>query len=230
MKLWITVSLDNLPHILQNGLDDPYSNEIRLSPNAELVADEAFSLKEELAVLEVEIPDDQLDEFLTNCVASHGDDLTDVEGGLEDALERGDTATVARIQKMFQAVKSGTISAAQMLDYFGYACLGQPLPPSMLKLLDPGTMLEALHSGNAEVVAHAIETTEATPFKSLNSAFWVWLMLLIQEIFGPGYGPPAREDVGAEEEDEAAERRLERMREAAAKKPRKKRTKKIPKK
>lgn len=36
VKLWTTVSLDRLPHILKNGLDNPYAEEIQVSQIPEL--------------------------------------------------------------------------------------------------------------------------------------------------------------------------------------------------
>lgn len=219
MKLWATVGLHKLPHILQNGLDNPSYDEIHFSNNVEVVASTAFESEGELAFIETEIPDDELDSFFVRCLASHGDHQTDMESELSYAESKEQVAQITATIKAMEEAES----AKELLDVFGYACLYQPIPPAMLKLLDPAKMVEAVHSGDANAIAHAVQNSEATAFKSLNAAFWVWLMFLLKEIFGPGYGLPEQEDVGAEEE----EGRLERMRETAAKRPRKKRKKKV---
>jgi hypothetical protein len=222
MKLWATVDLQKLPHILQNGLDNPTCDEIHFSNNVEVVANTALESEGELAFIETEIPDDELDNFFVRCLASHGDYQTDMESELSYAESKEQVAQITVAIKAMEEAES----ARELLDVFGYACLYQPIPPAMLKLLDPEKMVEAVHSGDTNAIANAVQNSEATAFKSLNAAFWVWLMFLLKEIFGPGYGLPEQEDVCAEEE----EGRLERMREAAAKRPRKKRAKKkVPK-
>lgn len=217
MKLWTTVDLGRLPGILQNGIDNPSYAEISVSPSPQLVAEHAFEGEDELAFLELDIPDDQLDEFLVTCMASHGDDQSNMEMELESAIEEGNQEQVAQLQSWIQAMEAAE-TAKDYLEAFGYTCLYKTVPPSMLKLLDPGIMLEALRTGDAVLLASAVQNTEATAFKSLGAAFWVWLMMLMGQIMGPGYG---RADEGEGEEE-----RLEKMREKAAKRPRQKRTRK----
>lgn len=219
MKLWATVDLHKLPHILQNGLDNPYADEIHFSSHPEMVAEYALESSGELAFIETEIPDGDLDIYFIRCLASHGDHQTDLEADLDHAESEEEIAEITAAIKAMEEAES----AKELLDAFGYVCLYETIPPAMLKLLDPEKMVEAVRSGDANAIAHAVENSEATAFKSLNAAFWVWLMFLLKEIFGPGYGLPEQEDVGAEEE----EGRLERMRETAAKRPRKKRKKKV---
>jgi hypothetical protein len=218
MKLWATVDLQKLPHILQNGLDNPCCDEIHFSNSPGTMAGMALESSGELAFIETEIPDGELDIYFVRCLASHGDYQTDMESELNYIESEEHLAQVTATIKAMEEAES----AKELLDVFGYACLYQSIPPAMLKLVDPEKMMEAVHSGDANAIAHAVENSEATAFKSLNAAFWVWLMFLLKEIFGPGYGLPEQEDVGAEEE----EGRLERMREAAAKRPRRKRAKK----
>lgn len=221
MKLWTTVNLNRLPHVLQNGLDNPYSEEIQFSRDAARLADDVLSMPGELAFLETEIPDDQLDDFFVECVASHSDELSDAEAELEYAQESGEAWRADHLRKMLQAAE-GEATTMQMLDLFGYVCLGRVLPPSMLKLLDPATMLEAVHSGDVDAVAHAVENAEATAFKSLGANFWVWLMMLMSQIFGPGYGIPGGAEPGELSEEEAED--IERVRASVSKRPRKKRS------
>lgn len=181
-------------------------------------------MEDSLAFLELEIPDDQLDEYLVTCMESHGVDKQNLEMDLEAALEEGgDPKKVAWLENGIRAMEAAE-TARDYLNVFGYTCLAEAVPPSMLKLLDPAAMLEALHSGDADAVAHAVKNVEATAFKSLNAAFWVWLMMLMGQIFGPSYGMPQGE--ASEEQDEEEAQRLERMREAATKRPRKKRPRK----
>ena len=186
-------------------------------------------MPDEMAFIEAEIPDGQLDEYFVPCLGLWGDDVSGMESSLEHMMEEGGPQEeIERMQKFIeQASKAQT--ASEGFEFFGYACLGYTIPPEMLKLLDPEKMMEALHSGDQNAVVEAMETAEATPFKSLNAAFWVWLITIMSQIFGPGYGlpEPSEEQEAAEE---ARDEQLQKMREKASKRPRKKKSYKIRKK
>jgi hypothetical protein len=149
-----------------------------------------------------------------------------MEADLEYLMERGGSEKeIEGLRKLIE--RGGAVSTViEGIEIFGYVCLGNVIPPEMLKLLDPEKMIEAVHTGDENAIAQAIETSEATPFKSLNAAFWVWLITIMSQIFGPGYGIEQSEAQEAREEEEAE--RISRMRRIASKKPRKKRKKKAP--
>lgn len=222
MKLWTTLSLDRLPEVLKKGFTNPYSDELLFWNNPQVGAENALSFEGELAFIEAEIPDDQFESYFEPCLGISGDEITDLESQIEFLEEEGgNEGDVSRIKQDIKTIE--TMETAQdSLDFFGYVCLTKTLPPELLKLLDPAKMLEAVQSGDAGAVANAVEAAEATPFKSLSAAFWVWLIFLIREIFGPGYGLPELEESPAEKEEE----RIERMRQTAAKRARKRPRKK----
>lgn len=226
MKLWTSVEFTRLPAILKNGFDNPYAAEITFSNSPEIEAENALSMPGELAFIEAEIPDDQLDNYFMDCIGLWGDDLTNMEADLEYLMERGGSEKeIEGLRKLIE--RGGAVSTViEGIEIFGYVCLGNVIPPEMLKLLDPEKMIEAVHTGDENAIAQAIETSEATPFKSLNAAFWVWLITIMSQIFGPGYGIEQSEAQEAREEEEAE--RISRMRRIASKKPRKKRKKKAP--
>jgi len=226
VKLWTSVEFTRLPAILKNGFDNPYAAEITFSNSPEIEAENALSMPGELAFIEAEIPDDQLDNYFMDCIGLWGDDLTNMEADLEYLMERGGSQKeVEGLRKLIE--RGGAVSTViEGIEIFGYVCLGNVIPPEMLKLLDPEKMIEAVHTGDENAIAQAIETSEATPFKSLNAAFWVWLITIMSQIFGPGYGIEQSEAQEAREEEEAE--RISRMRRIASKKPRKKRKKKAP--
>jgi len=226
VKLWTSVEFTRLPAILKNGFDNPYAAEITFSNSPEIEAENALSMPGELAFIEAEIPDDQLDNYFMDCIGLWGDDLTNMEADLEYLMERGGSQKeIEGLQKLIE--RGGAVrTVIEGIEVFGYVCLGNVIPPEMLKLLDPEKMIEAVHTGDENAIAQAIETSEATPFKSLNAAFWVWLITIMSQIFGPGYGIEQSEAQEAREEEEAE--RISRMRRIASKKPRKKRKKKAP--
>ena len=229
MKLWTTLELERLPHVLRQGFDNPYSEEIIFWNIPEIGAENALSFEGELAFIEAEIPDGKLDEYFTRCMASWGDDTTAMASNLEHMMEEGAPADeISALQKLIERAEVAE-TGSEGFEIFGYACLAEVLPPEMLKILDPSTMLEAVHSGDVNAVAQAVETAEATPFKSLSAAFWVWLITIMSQIFGPGYG--IQEPSEAQEAAEEAEaEQLEKRREKASKRPRKKKGFKVKKK
>lgn len=188
MKLWTTVDLRRLPVILQTGLDNPFSEEIIFRNDPELVAENALTFPEELAFIETEIPDDEIDEWFYYCIGSVGDDHTDAAAMLEWDIEAGRVTQEEVDERMeFIAALETIETGSANLELLGYACLYRVLPPEMLKLLDPTTMLEAKYTGDVDALAEAVETTEATGFTSLSPNFWVWLMLFMSQIFGPDW-------------------------------------------
>lgn len=224
MKLWSTIPLDRLPGILKNGFDNPYCDEILFWNDVAVGADNALAFDGELAFIEAEIPDDQFEAYFAVCLGLLSDSRSDLQSEIDYGREEGMSAKdIAEMEKDAQ-IMDKIDTAKDSMDYFGYACLVEVLPPTMLKLLSLEQTMEAVHSGDAAAIAHAVETAEATAFKSLNSAFWVWLIMLMSQIFGPGHG--VQESDVIEESREQEEERLERMRERAAKRPRKKRAKK----
>lgn len=224
MKLWSTIDLERLPHILKNGFDNPYSDEVLFWNDVQVGADNALAFDGELAFIEAEIPDDQFEGYFAPCLGLLSDSKSDLESEIKYAKEgRLSASDIAQMRKDIETMEK-IDTARDSMDFFGYACLMEVIPPSMLKLLNLEQTMEAVHSGDAEAIAHALETAEATDFKSLGSAFWVWLIMLVNEIFGPGHG--AQEGDVVQESQEEEEQRLERMRERAAKRPRKKRERK----
>jgi hypothetical protein len=225
MKLWTTIEFEKLPGILKNGFDNPYAAEIVFSNNPEIEADHAMSMQGELAFIEADVPDDKLDFYFMDCIGMWGDDLSNMETDLDYLIEEG--AHKKEIDHLRKLIKKGSEArtVTEGLDVFGYACLGNVIPPEMLKLLDPEKMIEAVHTGDENAIASAIETSEATPFKSLNAAFWVWLITIMSQIFGAGYGMQASE---TEEIVRGEAEQAEEIRKAAAKRPRKKRKRKTP--
>lgn len=221
MKLWTTVELERLPKILQQGFDNPFSDEILFWNDKEIGAEQAMSFEGELAFIEAEFPDDQLENYFTYCLGSTGDHLSDMEVDIERREEEGaDPSEIAELRK---AIKKGSEieSAKDSLDFFGYACLAEVLPPATLKLLNLEQTMEAMQTGDKEIIEHAIDTAEATPFKSLSASFWVWLIMVMSQIFGPGHGLPEPTEA-QEAAREAQEGQLETMRRKASKRPRKK--------
>jgi hypothetical protein len=213
VKLWTTIGLERLPEILKNGFDNPYSDEIHFWNDASIGADNALSFPGELAFIEAEIPDDQFEGFFAPCMGSMSDAMSDAESELEYVRERkGDASEeIAQLEKDLRTINS-IDTARDSLDLFGYACLVEVIPTSMLKLLDLEAVMEAVHTGDAESVAHAVQSVEATAFKTLGAAFWVWLMMLMGQIFGPGYGVEQDEPEEDEESEEKVAARAEAQR------------------
>lgn len=221
MKLWTTIGLERLPEILKNGFDNPYADELLFWNNPEIGAENALAFEGELAFIEAEIPDSQIEDYFEPCMGSWSDSISDAESQIESLQEEGgNEESIAQLQRDIKTMDEMK-TAQESLNFFGFACLTQTLPPDMLKLLDPTKMLEAVHSGDADAVVEAVQTAEATGFKSLNAAFWVWLMFLLGEIFGPGYG--IQQDDTAEEPKEGdAERQTSARRPRRKKKAKKK--------
>lgn len=218
MKLWTTIELTRLPAILETGFDNPYSDEVIFYSIPDIAAEQAVSMEGELAFIETEIPDERVDEFFAPCLGSYGDEAVNQEIYLQDLLAEGDEKGAAELREHLTAME-GVDTGRGGLEVFGYACLAEIIPPSMLKLLDPMTMLEAVQTGDTGVVSDAINNSEATAFKSLGANFWVWLMLLLGQIMGPGYGIP--QGTPEEELEEEARKAIEKARTIKPKKKRK---------
>ena len=246
MKLWTALDLRRLPDIFEHGLIDHYHEGIEFSADANLVAEYAQELaetEEALAFLEIDFPDAELDEWLTICLVRASDeqcgledDLADQVDHLEAVLEddpgnpeipalQEDIAQRQEHVAQLDAMETGL----QSLGLLGYACLYQVAPISMIKILDPVTMLEAVGTGNVSEIAHAVDTTEAVGLESLGGSFWVWLMFLFQNVFAVARGEidvePEWVRQAAEDKAEARKarrRELYAQKKKARKKPRKK--------
>ncbi len=243
MKLWTSIPLERLPDVFANGLIDRYHEGIEFHLEAELVAEYAMEFVEELAFLEVDFPDDQLDDWLTICMESVDAEITNRGAFNEDQVERLETlieedpsnpdipvfqGVIAQDQETLAQIEEMSLGS-QSLTLVGSACIYQVVPISMIKLLDPETMLEAVWTGDVGVLAEAVETTEATGLESLGPSFWVWMMFIFQNMFAVARGEidiePLWKTQAAEDRAEArkARRRAARRRKGPAKK---KRTKK----
>ncbi len=240
MKLWTVVNVGELPHIFQNGFDNPYAAEITFDSDPEIVAESAFAERDEGAMfLEIEIPDDELEVHFAVCTGITYDMASDEAGSISAYIEDGEITDPEELEVAYarlEALQPDNIEyAADSLNLFGFVCLGtgEVIPPSMIKLLDPETMMEAMWTGDIGVVAEAVETTEAVGLESLSPSFWVWLMFLFENMFAVARGEI---DVQPEwmrlaAEDKAEARRARRRQSAARrrkaakgkKKPRKKR-------
>ncbi len=246
MRLWTSLPIERLPDFFQNGLIDRYHEGIEFHLEADLVAEYAMEFVEELAFLEVEFPDSQIDDWLTICIEAASAEATNREAFLQEQvdqlealLEEDPTSpqipefqeVIAQDQEILTQIEDMT-TGSQSLELLGSACIYQVVPISMIKLLDPETMLEAVWTGDVGIIADAVETTEATGLESLGGPFWVWLMYLFQNMFAVARGAidvePLWKTEAAKEKAEArkARRRAARRRKGSVKKPRKKRPKK----
>ena len=241
MKLWTAVSLEDLPDIFQNGLNDYSHQGIQFATDAELTAEYALDFKNELAFLEGEFPDDQIDEWFTICMEAASAEQTDVssdigyktadlnaltEANPEDPSIPGIQDEIAAQQEYADKLWNMQ-TGSESLELTGRACIVTTVPITMLKLLNPETMMEAVWSGDTGAIAEAIETTEAYGLETLGSSFWVWLMFLFQNIFAAGARKPMTwSEVEAERAAEKGEERKARKKKRA-KKSRKKGRKKV---
>jgi hypothetical protein len=230
MRLWTTVDIGELPAILQNGLSNPYLNEDTFTTHAEMAADSALSIEGELAFLEVEVPDDQIEDYFVYCMGLVGDEASDMRTSLESMVEEGDDQDEIRaLSEMIEAAEN-IDSATANLEVLGYACLIGPdvfIPVEWIKVLDPAAMLEAVHSGDASVIAQAVKTTEAKPLSHLGASFWVWLLFFVQSVLAGHPLAPSDIDRMARDSEKAeklrARRRARRRKESkAGKAPKKK--------
>ena len=120
MKLWTSVEFTRLPAILKNGFDNPYAAEITFSNSPEIEAENALSMPGELAFIEAEIPDDQLDNYFMDCIGLWGDDLTNMEADLEYLMERGGSQKeIEGLQKLIE--RGGAVrTVIEGIEVFGY--------------------------------------------------------------------------------------------------------------
>ncbi len=246
MKLWTSLDLRRLPDIFEHGLIDHYHEGIEFSADANLVAEYAQELAETedaLAFLEVDFPDAEIDEWLTVCMERSSAEqsgfeyeLTEEVDQLNSMLENDpnnpaipdlqeDIATLQDTLARLEEMSTGS----QSLELFGYACLLQVTPISMIRVLDPVTMLEAVGTGNVSEIAYAVDTTEAVGLESLGGSFWVWLLFLFENMFAVARGEidvqPEWMRQAAEDKAEARKarrRELYAQKKKARKKPRKK--------
>ena len=243
MKLWTAVPLQDLPDIFQNGLIDHSHQGIEFSPEAEMVAEYAMELKDELAFLEGEFPDDELDDWFTICMeaasAEHTDVSTDIgykRANLEALIEANpEDPAIPGLQEEIEAQQQhadqiwNMQTGAESLALTGRACIWRTVPITMLKLLNPETMMEAVWTQDTGAIAEAIETTEAYGLETLGASFWVWLMFLFQNIFAAGRGElDVRPAWQREAEEKAAARRARKRKRKGRPKKKPRRRKKEP--
>lgn len=225
MRLWALVDYENLPRYFSTGLDNPSYEEVVFDINHERLAEWAIdSPPGERAFIQVDFPDDELDYWLTECIESAGEDAANLKYDIEDG--RLSEEGVAEAYATIEAYENMDSGGSGNLAVFGYACLVRTLPPEMIMLLDPTTMMEAVYTGNIGVVAEAIETTEAHGLESLGPGFWAWLMFMVAQMLA-GRGGRSQSD---EERETAAASRKASARRARQRKRRKGRGKKTGKK
>ncbi len=204
MKLWTTIPFTELPEVLKSGLTG-VEEEIIFYDDASGVAEEVLEYEGELAFIETEIPDEDVDFWFTYCVMTTSDMATDAETELGYAIEaeQVDDEEIAARQAWIQKLHDME-TGRQSFDALGFGCLLEPMPPQMLKLLNPEAMLEAQLTEDFDTIAEAVETTESEGFTTLSSGFWVWLMMFMAGLLGPDWGTRA--------EEEAAEKKAKKRR------------------
>jgi hypothetical protein len=220
MKLWSSALLEDLPDIIQNGLSDPGHSGVMCSPHAELVADDVMGSDGQSAVLELDIPDAEVDGYFTTCFVVHSDDLSmrrvDLESMIDEGAPQEDIEAMSEeLDSAEQVYNNSNSSVDSILEAFGSVCIYTVIPPAWIKVLDPVVMLEALEAArdadNPEILDKAIETTEAKPLSTLGATFWVWLLLFIQGIAQGRLVTPADVRAAAEQiEDREAKRKAGR--------------------
>lgn len=185
MKLWTTIDITRMPDVYQNGLTNPYSEEMIFSLEPEMVAESALSFEGELAFIEVDFPDDEIDEWFAYCIGSVGDDYSNMQMFFEERVEGMSRAEI-RIQEEFLEMVSNIQSALENLNLLGYACLAQEVPPEMIRVLDPLTMMEAVASDDKETIVKAVKKARSTPIQEFGATFWAFIASIITAIFAAG--------------------------------------------
>lgn len=209
MKLWAAVELENLPGILTEGFADPNRSGLAVHLDPTMTSEEVIEKGSALAFVRVEIPDDEINQWLTSCPRDIWGDVGDLESNLEYRIENGElndqeAKEEAEYIESIRAIENAT----QNIEVLGYACLRyDPIPPEMLSLADPQTMLDAVFSGDLAEVRQALDTVEVRSFSSLGPQFWVWLMVIINQILTGGYAPAGE----IEQAEAKADARRERM-------------------
>ncbi len=232
MRLWASVDLGTLPDIFQNGLIDYSHQGISFHNEPELVAEYALEATGELAFLEGEFPDNELDGWFTLCMEAWSADMTDLEVGLarkqEDLVELIDMDPEnpeipsrqedIDVHAEYLQKVANLSTGSESLEVLGSACIWRTVPITMLKLLNPETMMEAVWTKDLGAIAEAVETTESYGLETLGSSFWVWLMFLFQNIFAAGARKPMTwSEVEAERAAEKGEERKARKKKRAKK-------------
>lgn len=195
MKLWTTVNIVDLPYIFANGFSNPHGEEILFDVDPERMAENAMEERDDGTMfLEIEIPDEELEVHFAYCMGITIDMASDEAISVQGSIDAGEITDPEELEAAYahlEALNPENIqSAADAIDLFGFVCLGymETIPPGMIKLLDPETMMEAMWTGDVGVVAEAIETTEAVGLESLSPSFWVWIMFLFENMFAVARG------------------------------------------
>lgn len=248
MKFWTSIELQALPAVFGTGLDDPSLGGFMVYNDPEYLSDAFLDAKEKAdeaqaaadrgeeveedefaeywAFLTFEIPDEEIDEWLTYCMEHAWAIHSHYEMDMEHALEREAPAEeIENIQEgltLLEDMDNGTKSLA----FFDHACLGRVIEPYMINLIDPTTMMEAVYTGERADITTALWQGEATSLTSLNPAFWAWLMMLIGQILaGKGQDTQTTEERDtAAASRKAAARRARRRASGRGKKKKKKRS------
>lgn len=248
MKLWTSQDLTRLPNIIQFGLIDEYHEGLQFHVDPDGVAEYALALQEDdpdepaMAFLEMEVPDDQLDEWFSVCMEAHsaehtnaegemGDTRADLEAMLEEDPNSSDLPGIrdraVQAEEWFVLVDS-VETGAQSIEILGTACINQPIPVTMLRLLNPETMMEVTMSKDIGRIAEAVETTESWGLESLGGAFWIYILFMIQNAFAIARGDINVEPLWKQQaaEDKADARRARRRQSYARRKRKGKRKRK----
>lgn len=201
MKLWTIVDLVRVPSIFSEGLTNPYYEEIIFHKTYEFIADSAMEAKAEEgphylpAFLQVDFPDDQLNEWFLPCMATNYDMLYDEQSSIEDRWEGGELTEeeyaegLKQLELLSNALDSNDM--ATVFEIHDFACLAMVVPPEMIKILDPATMLEAVLSENQVAIMEAAEMADARGLESMGGSFWVWLIMFMAGLFGPNWSEQA---------------------------------------
>jgi hypothetical protein len=166
MKLWTAVLIEEAEEILSSGLsgDLYHGGEVLVSTDqvqAAIVAEEGdFSLRPQafrnnwipMVLLEITIPDGRLDEYLAVCLGSMYDEYDSAAYEVDEAgkgiMAPTPSKESLRIKKkapaLFDKLDKGQGSIREILDLFGYACVGWDavIPPEMIREIDPATVLK----------------------------------------------------------------------------------------
>jgi hypothetical protein len=235
MKLWTTVDITRMPDVQRNGLTNPTYEEMIFALEPELIAQTALDFEGELAFIEVDFPDEEIDELFAYCIGSVGDDLTNMEMSFQYDLEAGLSRKEIRAREEFLEKVGEIQSATENLNLLGYACLAVEVPPEMIRVLDPLTMLEAVASDDKETIAQAVKEAPSTPIKEFGAAFWAFIAAILTAIFATGtiseglemaYGIRNLVERSKEARERRRERAAEESEEEREERPKRRKTKK----
>jgi hypothetical protein len=223
VKLWTVLDLTRIPYIFHDGLTNPYYEEIIFHKDPDILAEQVLDRRMEEgedylpAFIQVDFPDDELDDWFTACLESSFLELDEGRDRLQEEWDYGNLTTEQAnkwsgdLDALDEALEKDDVWA--LFELSGFACLRMVVPPEMLTLLDPATMLEAVLTGDQTAILEAAQMAEAKDFQTLGSGFWVWMIMFMAGLFGPNWAEET-----AQAEEKARERRARRRRRKPAKK------------